>query len=443
MSRMLSRTLQATSTRHRPRHIALAVAVGVVCGLLPKLSVLFVVLAVAACLLPLHLPLAFATAFIVGALTESLLPLAGHLGVASLTHPATQSVWLRFNALPLASWLQLDNSLQNGRFVLGGLLFGPVLFVTHGFAAGWWLAILRASLNRTTNDPHTMAAQVPLVVPATQVALTADPDRRHEPRPAVGHIDPLYGPPKPLHFQADQSLAPVPEFLAAAGSDDLAVTDDINVADDITDSEDDAENGGLGETADPLAAVELRELLDASRGEDAAGNTQDVLKRAVEMAGLVGELLDHCEQEDEQCDSDDMSTDLPSESDATHARCSVDCVFSDEETLTEFDKHLSPYRIDSAAAVPPAQSLLIRPATSQGLGSQGSGDAAYPSRPSALENSDEYNARDTDKWTSRSSHEDAIAADAAEPRRSVVIDERHEEALRYLLHHLKELKNRV
>ncbi len=106
--------LLATSSHQRPTQIAWAVTCGVLLGLLPKATGLFV-LAVALCLcLPIHLPmLAIAACVVSWTLPIAAMPL-GRVGLWTLTESPLAAWLTRIDGLPLIPWIGLHNSVACG-----------------------------------------------------------------------------------------------------------------------------------------------------------------------------------------------------------------------------------------------------------------------------------------------------------------------------------------
>ena len=135
MRKAIAGLLTTSSSRHRPEQIAAAVAMGALAGLLPKWNVGFGLLCCLCWLLPLHLPLAFITGAGLAMARGWLVPLAGPLGIWSLTHPAWRDVWPWLDTQPLVPWLGLHNSITHGSLLLGLGSWLPLYLITRRLAA--------------------------------------------------------------------------------------------------------------------------------------------------------------------------------------------------------------------------------------------------------------------------------------------------------------------
>ncbi len=152
--------LRSTSSRHRPWQVALAVAAGLVCGLVPKTGFLFVGLLACCYCLPIHLPLALAATLVAACFAPLLEPAAGRIGLWSLTHPQLSSFWNQLDQLPLVPWIGLHNSVTHGSMLIGMALAIPT------FLLAWALLGLMRSAsaspeskqnreeNRTSDPDH-------------------------------------------------------------------------------------------------------------------------------------------------------------------------------------------------------------------------------------------------------------------------------------------------
>lgn len=137
MAEAIRSLLRSSSSRHRPWQLAAAIAVGVLCGLLPKLSFAFCLIAALCFLLPIHIPLGALVCVLCSLAANSLAPIAGRLGIWSLTNPLLSEFWLALDALPFVPWLGLHNSVVNGSLLIGISLLLPVFYLTQPI--GRWL----------------------------------------------------------------------------------------------------------------------------------------------------------------------------------------------------------------------------------------------------------------------------------------------------------------
>jgi len=247
--------IRSSSSRHRPWQLATAVAMGVLCGLLPKLNLTFLLLGCLCCLLPIHVPLAAVTCVLASMTLTYLAPVAGRLGIWSLTHPQLQDRWLNLDAMPLVPWLALHNSVVHGSLLIGLSLWLPVFLIARTLA------------QRTLSD---MADEKQLIT--AQVVLQRDPDFVHEIRPNVGErIPPVLILPPAVVVE----LSPPPATAVPASSKQIAA-------------------------CDPAMAVSrnLQQLLTSCNDDDSSSlSVQQVVERASQIAQYVDELLTVCDDE--------------------------------------------------------------------------------------------------------------------------------------------------
>ncbi len=139
MSKAISSLLLKTSSRHQPWQIALAISLGVLAGLLPKLNLTFCLVGLVCYALPIHLPLATATCILVSLTVHWLVApafaiAAGRLGLWSLTDPLLGDLWMRLDAMPLVPWFRLHNTVTHGSWLIGSACLVPVFLGCHALA---------------------------------------------------------------------------------------------------------------------------------------------------------------------------------------------------------------------------------------------------------------------------------------------------------------------
>ena len=111
--------LTATSCCNRRSQMAAAVALGIACGLVPKASGTFVLLIACAFVFPVHLVLTITVAAIVAVVAIPLTGIIEQLGEYSLNHQRLSEFWLALDTYPLIPWLGLHNTLVHGAVLLG------------------------------------------------------------------------------------------------------------------------------------------------------------------------------------------------------------------------------------------------------------------------------------------------------------------------------------
>lgn len=130
-STLLCRFIRSTSSHHRPWQIAMAITAGVLLGILPKTSLLFALVGLICFLVPAHLPLLAMTAMVISFASPLLQTTFGSVGLWSLTHPELSAYWLRLDSLPLVPWLGLHNSVVNGSLCAWIVTSVPVFMISR------------------------------------------------------------------------------------------------------------------------------------------------------------------------------------------------------------------------------------------------------------------------------------------------------------------------
>ncbi|MDX1926089.1 MAG: TIGR03546 family protein [Pirellulaceae bacterium] len=113
-STLLCRLIRSTSSQHRPWQVAMAITVGLLLGILPKTSFLCGLIGLLCVVLPSHLPVLVLTAVLVSFVSPLLQTTLGSMGLWSLTHPNLSAYWLRLDSMPLVPWLGIHNTVVNG-----------------------------------------------------------------------------------------------------------------------------------------------------------------------------------------------------------------------------------------------------------------------------------------------------------------------------------------
>lgn len=267
MSEAIYGLLRSSSSRHQPWQLAAALAMGVLCGLLPKLSFLFCLIGCGCVLLPIHLPLAALTCAVASLAAMAAVPLAGRLGLWSLTHPVLISFWSTLDALPLIPWLGLHNSVVNGSILMGLGLWLPVYLATRPIAR-------RLAASATVAD-----------------TVWLDPDFTHELKPAVASVQRPTTPVSklPIAIAWADSLPP-PERLETPARLEAPVDHQLQAVPQVVE---DPNNDGT----DPC--TQLQHLLERCRSEEGSQlSVEEVVERATQMAVFVDELLTVCAAEE-------------------------------------------------------------------------------------------------------------------------------------------------
>lgn len=260
--------LRRTSSCHQPWQLSAALALGVVCGLLPKFSLLFGALAMVCCVLPIHLPLVAIVCGIVSSAAAPLAPVAGRTGLWSLTSPSLIDMWSSLDSLPWMSWIGLNDSVVHGSLLIGVGIAVPVFLLTKPLAA----RLLPSG--------------------AIESAVAVDPDFAHEIKPAVAARN------------AIKASAAVTQVATPFGAPLVMLPQQRREPTQLADLE---WNGGTQRGTDGRSTgvavidentcLELEKLLATCNAEQAhdLGAVQ-VAQRAAQMAEYVDELLAACDE---------------------------------------------------------------------------------------------------------------------------------------------------
>ena len=116
-STLLCRIVRSSSSRHRPWQVAMAVTAGALLGLLPKSILLFALVGLICFVIPAHLPMLALTAILISFASPLLHPTLGRIGLWSLTHPNLSVYWMRLDSMPLVPWLGIHNTVVNGSLI--------------------------------------------------------------------------------------------------------------------------------------------------------------------------------------------------------------------------------------------------------------------------------------------------------------------------------------
>jgi uncharacterized protein (TIGR03546 family) len=114
-----------------PRQLALGVALGTMIGLIPKGNLIVVGLTVCTLTFRVNLGTTLLMIFSMTALSGWLDPLTHAIGLRILTNPRLGDVLSKFFDTPLVPWTSLNNTVVMGGFVLGCLLFYPILHISE------------------------------------------------------------------------------------------------------------------------------------------------------------------------------------------------------------------------------------------------------------------------------------------------------------------------
>lgn len=114
-----------------PAQVALAIALGIAVGIVPKGNLLCVGLGVVMCALRLNLPVALAVTVLVSMGAAVGDPLFDKVGGALLEADSLRPLWVWLSERPFSAWLQFNNTVVLGSFVIGVMQIYPMYRLTR------------------------------------------------------------------------------------------------------------------------------------------------------------------------------------------------------------------------------------------------------------------------------------------------------------------------
>lgn len=348
----LFKFLEATSSRKKNWQIASAVALGILCGLLPYTSLLPALVLTLAFFIPFHVSVFGLTAIITAACSFQAEYLCAIVGEWSLSSPLILEPILRFNQVPLAAWLQLNNTVVHGALVIGLLQLAPTYLTIQILCF-----LFRPSRVRLDQDYQTeIAPEISYVDIGPEVFQEVQ-----ESKPDFSLEHPTEGSNRSeLENETEHQLVVPPE----SGTPDTSIT-----------------------------RVESF-LADVRNGKEST-DTKSIAERASELAELVDEMLDDLQES--ESNSDD-----PGKIAKQHA--------PHDSPLEAKSKRFTSRETDNAEMTPKQTGSFVKDDSS-----------------SKLQRTD-------------SAHAEGGTVTKEDASRQA---SQHEEALRYLLHHLKEIKDKA
>lgn len=390
----IDRWLRATSSKHRPWQVAAAVACGALAGVCLTTSPLGVLLLACLFCAPVHFLLTSLVAVVVACASAWWAPNLETLGAKALAVPEVVTLVGALHDVPGVGWLRLNNTLVHGSLVCGLAQWLPTLL------ASWWIAI---SLRECADEHQTQHA-------STEFAS----DQHAREWEEISTLDATASDPSPtltdtglqqedwvvsdLDFQPFQES--VEELDVAASQATLASEADAQNTNASLHSDEVSEDSGQPEPEDDWerrtqdTVSRLEAALDSARGAGTAGDAMDVAGRAAQLASLVDEMLEMLKQSDAPDTAhgfDDANTHIT----PGDAHCQDKTAFDNEPHVS----HLRPH--DSDAMNQEQARLCSHEAHAELAGPTAKDQAAL----------------------------DAVSE--------------NEQALRYLLHHLRKINNRV
>jgi uncharacterized protein (TIGR03546 family) len=164
-SSLICRFIRATSSCHRPRQIALAVVLGILLGALPKSSLMFILAAMICYIIPSHWIVLISVALCVTAVHPMLESAFGQVGLWSLTSVRLSGLWLRIDRMPVVPWLGLHNTLVHGGLLLWAIVSLPTYVIAKAVAKYFFAAseldhmLDQVTVNRRTVEQSNEVAK--------------------------------------------------------------------------------------------------------------------------------------------------------------------------------------------------------------------------------------------------------------------------------------------
>lgn len=420
------RPLTTTSSHHRPWQIASAVAGGTLCGLLLMKSPLGLLLLACLYCLPIQLPVAAATAVLVSLASVYFFPMLGQLGVWTLGMEQVANLIGRLNSYPLVPWLRLNNTLVQGGLLVGMIQFLPTFYVVRRLMInlqGAWESELQQRWIRFDRDhAQQLAPRISYVQRSGTLAAESETDWDSTTEPDFWIPDEFRSTAAELEFVepavAEGSVEPEWESELAGTSEPDFDEETLEIQEptirlkaSCVSGVDWVENDG--DSIDPSTAIERLETQLGERQSSQELKVEEVVARAAELTQLVDELLAVIQGE--------------------HVKAALDLDVAETVTAEEVDSlggELS--TMDSELAGETSIASRPRFANSSQLdldGPSGQFDAGrdFESNP----------VRAHEAHTNKRRTE---VVEAPGPTTEVA---NHDESLHYLLHHLREIKNRI
>ena len=456
----LYRPLCKTSSRHGPWQIAAGISLGIVCGVLLNQSILGLLALAALFFLPIHFPLAIAVALLCAGMAPLFEPIFGTIGVWALGQSWIRNAVGQLHGVPLMPWLRLNNTIVMGALVVGLVQLIPVFYVVRRVfvsIAEYYAGESFSDTSRSTREvtPHVASYEVEQPVSEyrsfDEAEQEFESDEAQSDRIAAVHVDE-----KTVPIDNDDTIphdiwepARIQNSVFHADEESFAakwaqqLSNSPKKIDKLDVPTADAEE--LGEASDDeidwqAVGEELHHLTDP-----------EAMKQQVIGEGELDEEVD--ESKNEKIAS--IQTALTQSRDGDLSNATADEVASRAAELAELvDEMLTAMQdedvkaaLKGPAAPVAADSTKIRRDYSQSpLNSMLDGSRRMPNETRENAKNPSQDAVDAPLLKAHTAHsgsrDDETTATTSEP---VTLQEvsQHEEALRYLLNHLKEIKDRV
>lgn len=448
--RYIAHLLYSTSCRHQPWQIASAVALGLACGLLPLASLWSLPLLACLFLLPIHLPVAVVVAAIVTTLRPMLVPGMGQVGLWALAQPNVIHFVDILNSYPLVAWLRLNNSVVHGAIWIGAAQLIPTFMLMRP------LARLVLSARDETYEEYENQA-----IASTQL---------QEMKPQVSYLN--------IDFEdvLESEDQETPSLSRDLGQPELEIAAELDSVDALSAKRLHSRHSTFRDaptersSRTPIERVEsfLSECSDSNVDELGAS---DVATRAFELASLVDEMLVALQEEEKSAFENrniPISAEHPAHSgDESSADLTPNLRFLSRIPNVADTKDDSQAGKSRQAFEPSEREFLEQ--EHSGLQYSGMHDSERKQMPTTARSTDDRvldvrsqhvlniqvgqddatkvpapgeNTKEGTVLVAHVSHDQLPAAKSMGPAVHQNVSP-HEEALRYLLHHLKEIKNKA
>ncbi len=406
------RSLCTTSRRHSPWQIASGIALGACCGMLIGKSLLGTLLLCAAYFLPIHLPVLLVSTFLVAAAIGLADPVAGLLGSWALrVQPVRQ--WVGgLQAYPFAPWLRLNNTVVQGYLLIAVGQLMPT-FLSFRSLARW---CGRSEARSRTKDASTQYSTFGKEISKSTFALGSLSKSAMNPtddHPAASLV--LKSEDGRVGSSAKRQLDNKSKKTTPPRTDLPASEICSSTASEMSDAIGEPKNFKLPVLTDDQTSNEAHNELDetaqqlekilAERSNERDLNSQDIAQRASELASLVGDMLASLDSvKDAQADLSSSAPEQERTADSDLTQRDTTGRVSESEGAEGEVQH------DTDDQLPTANSTEPEPVNPISRN--------HPPHELGVASKSDSVAR----WENVTQHEDA---------------------LRYLLHHLKEIQEKV
>lgn len=408
MSETLIGLLHKSSNHCRPSQVAWAVVLGCFCGLLPKTSLLFPACFLVTFLLPIHFVTACVSMLVAGCCNPLLHPLLGNLGHWMFQGEFTRQWVNRLDSIPLVPWFKLHNTVVMGAISLWAVLAGPFFWLVRQALLrpyAIWLSVQhQRQLHSSIQLCSKSAPLIALSIESTQKTV-------NNPPLISPHVEP-----QPLSASFNKIEAAVSSLSSTCLNSRSTELADLSLA----------------EAIDSIHALEdLLEKVNSEEGRQVDVNA--VLNRATKASELVDEILQSLDSVvDTSITKLPRTSALAAPNNSISGQPRLNLRVDAPQTFLSHDTKISIYR---------------RARTGETLvsGMEQNTPLEKDSMPTAVDQTEgqaELRSDQPPPASISTTHMNTTASSSTETVR-IGIQTRHEEALRYLLSHLRALKEKV